>query len=140
MNSILKMERAAPKPFSFSLPFWQATREKKLLIQYCRATGKPQFYPRPTSIFTGRRDLEWREVSGEGSLYTYTIAHRGPGPFQGHEPYVIANVQLDAGVNIIGNLVNCERDQIVIGMRVKPYWVPLSAGMHLLMFEPGRAS
>lgn len=140
MNTLVNMERTAPQPYSFSRPFWEATRQKKLLIQYCRATGKPQFYPRPTSIFTGKRALEWREVSGEGSLYTYTIANRGPGPFRGYEPYVIANVELDAGVNIIGNLIHCEPDQIVIGMRLRPYWAPLSGGMHLLMFEPNRSS
>ncbi|HJQ16478.1 MAG TPA: Zn-ribbon domain-containing OB-fold protein [Allosphingosinicella sp.] len=138
MDSILKIERDAPKAYTFSAPFWEATRDKKLIIQYCKVTGRPQFYPRPTSLFTGRRTLEWREISGEGELFTFTIAYRGIGPFRGHEPYIVANVRLDAGVNIMGNLINCEIEDIAIGMRVKPYWAPLADGKHQLMFEPDR--
>ncbi|HKT13944.1 MAG TPA: Zn-ribbon domain-containing OB-fold protein [Allosphingosinicella sp.] len=138
INSILEIERPAPGFYDFSAPFWEATREKKLVIQYCRKTGKPQFYPRPTSLFTGRRDLEWREVSGKGEIFTFAIGWRGFGQFQGREPYVFATVTIDEGVNIIGNIVNCEIDDLAIGMRVKPYWAPLTDGRHQLMFEPDR--
>ena len=136
MDAILQLDRAAPASYTFSAPFWEATRDKKLLVQFCRQSGNPQFYPRPTSIFTGKRDLEWREVSGRGTIYTYTVAHVGTGAFRGCEPYIIANVELDEGVNIIGNLVGCDVDEVSIGMRVRPYWQPLSDGKHQLMFEP----
>lgn len=136
MNAILKLDRTAPAPFSFSAPFWEATRDRKILLQFCRQTGQPQFYPRPTSIFTGKRDLEWREVSGHGTIYTYTIARVGAGALRGCEPYIIVNVELDEGVNIIGNLVGCDVDELSIGMRVRPHWQALSDGKHQLMFEP----
>jgi uncharacterized OB-fold protein len=129
----------AIKPSSFTQPFWAATREKKLVIQYCRATGKYQHHPRPTSIFTGRKsDIEWREVSGRGELFSWTVVRRGPAAFRGHEPYVIASVTLDVGVNVIANLVHCSLDQIRIGMKVVPCWLPINDGMHLLMFQPDR--
>jgi uncharacterized OB-fold protein len=137
-DNVLNVAREAVTPFFFSRPFWEATREKKLVVQFCRRTGQYQFYPRPTSIFTGRRDIEWREVSGHGEVFSFTIARRGRGPFRGHEPYVIATVTLDVGVNVIGNVVNCNIDDIHIGMKVIPYWAPLPDGMHLLMFEPLR--
>jgi uncharacterized OB-fold protein len=135
-DNVLNVEREAVTPFFFSRPFWEATREKKLMVQFCRRTGQYQFYPRPTSIFTGQRDVEWREVSGHGEVFSFTIARRGRGPFRGHEPYIIATVTLDVGVNVIGNVVNCDIDNIRIGMKVIPYWAPLPGGMHLLMFEP----
>ena len=57
--------------FGFSKPYWEATREKKLVIQRCRVTGKYQHYPRPVSIYTGRRrDIEWHEVSGKGEIFS----------------------------------------------------------------------
>jgi uncharacterized OB-fold protein len=136
VNDTLDITREPPKPRSFSRPFWEATRDKKLMIQYCRKTGKYQFFPRANSIYTGRRDLEWREVSGKGEVFTYTVARRARPPFQGHEPFLIAMVTLDEGVNVMGNVVNCELDQIRIGLRVAPYWHPLSNGTHLLMFQP----
>lgn len=137
-DNVLNVEREAVTPFFFSRPFWEATREKKLIVQFCRRTGQYQFYPRPTSIFTGRRDIEWREVSGHGEVFSFTIARRGRGPFRGHEPYVIATVTLEVGVNVIGNVVNCNIDDIHIGLKVIPDWAPLPDGMHLLMFEPLR--
>lgn len=135
-NDTLSVERPAIRPASFSKPYWDATREKKLLIQYCPRTQQYQFFPRPVSIFTGRRELEWREVSGHGRVFSYTIATLGLGPFRGHEPYIVALVELDEGVQIMANIVECELDAIRIGMEVVPFWAPLSDGTHLLMFRP----
>jgi uncharacterized protein len=125
------------QPSSFTKPFWAATREKRLVIQYCRATGRYQHHPRPTSIFTGRKsDIEWREVSGRGEIFSWTVVRRGPEAFRGHEPSVIASVTLDVGVNVIANLVQCPLHDIRIAMKVQPCWLPVNDGMHLLMFQP----
>jgi uncharacterized OB-fold protein len=141
LNDTLSVKREAPKPRSFSKPYWDATRDKKLLIQYCRKSGQYQFFPRATSLFTGRaRDLEWREISGKGEIFTFTIARRTREPFQGHEPFFIATVTLDVGVNVLGNVVHCGVDEMRIGLKVKPFWAPLPNGTHLLMFEPDRAA
>jgi uncharacterized protein len=136
VNDTLDVVREPPVPRSFSRPFWEGTRQKKLLVQFDRRNGKYQFFPRPNSLFDGRRGLEWREVTGNGVIFSYTIARRGPPAFRGREPYLIATVTLDVGVNVIANVVHCRLDQIVIGMKVKPYWLPLANGTHLLMFEP----
>ena len=129
------------KPYGFSRPFWEATRDKQLLLQYCRAAGKYQHYIRPTSIFTGRRrDLEWRPASGKGQLFSYTVSRRAPPAFRGHEPYLVATVTLDEGVNFVANVVNCPIENVRIGMRVEAYWHPLSDGRHLFMFQPERTA
>ncbi len=136
LNNTFDVKREL-KPYNFSKPFWEATREKKLLVQYCKVAGKYQTYVRPTSIFTGRRrDLEWREVSGRGELFSYTVAVRGPHEFRGHEPYLVVSVKLDVGVLFIANMVNCAMEDVHIGMNVAPYWHPLGDGRHLLMFQP----
>jgi len=138
LNDTLDVPREAPKPRTFAKPFWEATREKKLLLQYDRRDGSYQFPPRPTGMRSGRRDLEWREVSGKGKIFTFTVARRAREPFRGHEPFLIAMVTLDEGVNVMANIVNCPLDDMAIGVRVKPFWAPLPDGTHLLMFEPDR--
>jgi uncharacterized OB-fold protein len=138
INDTLDVPREPPPWRSFSKRHWDATREKKLLIQFDTKTGRPQFFPHPVSIYSGRRTLEWREVSGKGSVFSFTIARRAREPFRGHEPFLIALVTLEEGVNVMANMVNCRLDEIAIGLRVKPYWAPLSNGTHLLMFEPDR--
>jgi uncharacterized OB-fold protein len=138
LNDTLGVKRAI-KHFDFSEPYWEGTKQKKLVIQYCRATGKYQHFPRPVSIFTGRRrDIEWREVSGKGVVYSYTTTHRGTPAFRGVEPYAVVSVTLDVGVNFIANIVNCPAEELKVGMKVKPYWHPLADGTHLMMFQPDR--
>jgi len=46
--------------------------EKRLLLQYDPEAQKYRFYPRGLSLHTGKRNLEWREASGKGTLYSYT--------------------------------------------------------------------
>jgi uncharacterized protein len=136
LNDTLGILREPPKPRSFSKAYWDATREKRLIVQYDTRSGKYQFFPRATSIYDGHRNLDWREVSGKGEIFSYTIAYRARPPFQGHEPFVIGLVTLDEQVNVMANIVHCDRDRLNIGLRVKPFWAPLSNGTHLLMFEP----
>ena len=73
LNDTLSLKREI-RSFGFAKPFWDGTREKKVVIQYCRKTQKFQHFPRPTSIFTGRRgDIEWREISGKVEIFCYAV-------------------------------------------------------------------
>lgn len=122
-------------PYNFTRVFWDAARDGKLLLQYDPAVGKYQFYPRPVSVFSGRRDLEWREASGKGTVYTYTVSHKAPPPFKNVPPFVIATVELAEGVRIITNLVDCPPDRVRIGMPVRLIWVK-AGDMNFPAFEP----
>src|ERR1700719_1292310 len=112
LNDTLSVAREPPRPRTFSQAYWDATREKRLLIQYDKRSGKYQFFPRATSIYDGRRNLDWREVSGRGEVFSYTIVYGARPPFQGHEPFVIGLVTLDEGVNVMTNIVHCARDRL----------------------------
>lgn len=140
LNNTLDVARTTPRTFPFSKPFWDATRDKKVVLQYCPDTAQFQFYPRPTSLFTGRTNLEWREVSGKGKIFAFTVAHVARPPFAEHTPFLIATVTLDEGVNVIANVINCTLEQMAIGVRVRPAWTPLADGTNLLLFEPDEAA
>jgi uncharacterized protein len=138
LNDTLSVKRTI-RHFDFSQPYWEGTRNKKLVLQRCKVTKKFQHFPRPVSIFTGRkRDIEWAEVSGKGKVYSYTVTERGTPAFRGMEPYAVVSVTLDVGVNFIADIVNCTLDELKVGMAVKPYWHPLDDGTHLLMFQPDK--
>ena len=79
----LEGHRPAPVKQDFSAPFWKGAAEGKFLLQYCPESGQYQFYPRPVSIRTGKRNLEWREVSGRGTVYSHTVTYRSPIPVKG---------------------------------------------------------
>ena len=139
LNDLIDVERPLPVERSFSKPFWDATREKRLLLQYDRVAGAYQFYPRPTSIHTGKAsNLEWREVSGRGTIFSYTIARRARPPFRDHEPFFLVLVTLEEGVNVMSNAIRCPLEEMRVGLKLKPWWLPLSDGRHLPLFEPDR--
>ena len=133
-----KIPRPMPRINSYmeTKPFWDAAKNGKLLIQYCKDTGKPQFFPRPVSLANGKRNLEWREASGRGTVYSYTNTFSA---WPGHEdrvPYMVALVELEEGVRILANLLNVKAEDVKIGMPVKLYWEKLSEDINYPAFQP----
>ncbi len=119
----LEGHRPAPVKQNFSKPFWDGAAEGKLLLQYDPESGQYQFYMRPIAVQTGKRNLEWREASGRGTVYTHTITYRSPLPVKGLKPYVVALVELEEGVRIMANVIGCAPEAVQIGMAVKLAWV-----------------
>jgi uncharacterized OB-fold protein len=140
MSEPKKIPRPLPRPniYAKTQPFWDAANEGKLLLQYCPDTGKYQFFPRPGSIFTGKRNVEWREASGRGTVYSWTETLV---PWPGHEdrvPYICALVELEEGVRILCNLMNVSAADIQIGMPVTLMWERLSEQFNYPAFEPAK--
>ncbi len=105
-----------------SQPFWDGIAQGKLVLQYCTEAKRFQHYPKPVSSYTGRRTLEWREVSGDGVIYACTVV-RIPGPgLDGRLPLCVATVELDEGVRIIANVLDCAPEDLKIGKRVRLAW------------------
>ena len=130
--------RPLPRPdiYTKTASFWEAANQGKLLLQYCKDTGKYQWFPRSGSIYTGKRNIEWREASGRGTVYSWTLS---VAPWPGHEdrvPYICAYVELEEGVRILVNLFNVKPEDIRIGMPVKLMWERLSEKFNYPAFEP----
>lgn len=129
--------RPVPKPNAYvdTTPFWNGVKEKKLLLQYCPEAKRFQHLPRPVSVYTGKKNVEWREVSGDGTIYSCTVI-RIPGPgMEGRLPLCVATVELDEGVRFIANVLNCNPEQLRIGARVKLAWDKLDGGHNYPAFE-----
>lgn len=102
-----------------SRPFWDAAKAHRLMIPHCKACGKYHFYPRELCPHCHSDDLEWRDVSGRGEVYSYTIARRPAGPVYADDvPYVIAMIVLDEGPRMLTNIITDDVDSIAIGDRV----------------------
>ena len=81
--------------------------------------------------------IEWREASGEGTVYAASVHHRpGPGRDPAEGPYVVALIDLAEGVRMMSNVVGCPPDDVDVGMPVRLTWEPLSDGRHLPLFTP----
>jgi uncharacterized protein len=116
-------------------PFWDATREGRLLLQWCTACACPVWYPREVCLRCLGSTLEWRESQGRGVVYACTVEHKAQTRAL-EPPYVVALVELDEGVRLLSNVVGRPPDQVAVGDRVRVTWEPLSDGRRLPLFEP----
>ena len=105
-----------------------------------RPRSRYVFYPRTLAPGTLADDLEWREIDGAATLYTYTVARRPTGPpWADALPQLPAVVQWDVGPRFSTELVDVEPDDIHIGMRLEPVFCDVpDTGMTLLRYRPVR--
>jgi uncharacterized protein len=126
-----------PEPTTVSKPFWGAAREHRLLIQRSQKTGQAVFYPRSVSPFGPNDELEWFEASGRGTVYAFTVARRPTAPQWANDtPYVVAIVELDEGARMTTNIVDCDPDEVHIGMRVVVAYDDVTPEVTLVKFRP----
>lgn len=138
MNTNAKA-RPLPKPTPTTQPFWDGAKRGKLKLQYDPVSRKYQFWPRMCSVRTGKRNLQWKETSGKGQLYSYTVTHVPAAGFENKAPYLVGLIELDEGVRIIGNLINVKPEDVKIGMRVRVAWEKLSDDLNYFAFVPDNA-
>lgn len=113
------VSRPLPVPDENTAAFWTAGKAGKLVLQRCQSCDRLQFYPRAMCATCLSDSLEWIEASGKGQLYSHTTVHRALMPgFEDAVPYVVALVELDEGVRLLCQLVNCEPEEAFVGMRV----------------------
>ena len=130
------LPRPVPTPTPLTQPFWDAAHKKKLVLQFDQETGSTQFWPRPVSVDSGRRAMDWREVSGKGTLYAWTRVHVPMRGFEDDVPYLVASVDLVEGTRITARLVNATVEDLAPGMKVRVAWERLSDDVNMYVFEP----
>lgn len=132
-----ELVKPLPVPTPISRPFWEGLANGKVRIQQCDACGTWVFYPRSRCSCCLSDQLRWRDVSGNGSLYTFTIARQPTSPhFANETPQLLAVVELDEGVRLTSNLVDVDEADIQVGMRVKACFERVSPDITLLKFQP----
>jgi uncharacterized OB-fold protein len=118
-------------------PFWDAARAGRFLIRRCRACGVAHHYPRPFCPECWSEDLVWEEVSGRGTLYTYsTVFVNDLPPFDARVPYVAAVVDLDEGPRVLTNIVACDPADLRVGMPVEVVFEALTPDITVARFRP----
>src|SRR5215472_12659117 len=90
----MKFDRPMPVKTPTTAPFWDALAQHRIVIQYSPSSDAYVFYPRVRAPRTLANDLEWREISGMGTLYSFTVAHRPVSPhFADAVPQLLAIVE-----------------------------------------------
>lgn len=93
---------------------------QELRLPRCQDCAAFHFYPRSRCPECGSARLEWQPVSGDGTVYSYTVVHRAPAPeFAGEVPYVVAVVALAEGPHLMSRIVGIAPEAVRIGMAVR---------------------
>jgi uncharacterized OB-fold protein len=134
------VQRVEPPVTPLTEPFWDATRGREFLLQWCRPCDAPVFYPREVCPRCLEAQLEWRPASGRGTVHAVSVQHRPAMPLPAFTdgPYTVALIELAEGVRIMSNVTGCPPDEVTVGMPVTLTWEALSDGRNLPQFQPAR--
>ena len=121
-------------------PWWDAARDGQLLVKRCADCGKAHWYPRIFCPFCWSENVNWEQASGKATLYTYSVVYANDlPPFNEKVPYVAAVVDLDEGPRMLSTLVDCEFDQLQVGMPLEVTFEQRTEEITLPVFRPAAA-
>ncbi|KOC23363.1 acyl dehydratase [Comamonas testosteroni] len=123
-----------PHPTEISTPYWEGLKAHEVRIQQCDR-GHSLFFPRTHCPTCGSRSLKWSKVSGEGTLYSFTVARIPTMPeFTDEMPQALAVVELREGVRINTTMVGVAPEALKVGMEVRPVFDERPGEVTLLRF------
>jgi uncharacterized protein len=116
-------------------PFWDAAADGRLVVEHCDACGADTFPPRGMCRACRSRDVGWVEVTGPGTVYTYTVNHQRWMPDL-EVPYAVVLVEFadHPGVRVAGRLRGCAPGEVAIGMAVDVGFEPGPDGVAIPSF------
>jgi acyl dehydratase/uncharacterized OB-fold protein len=132
----MSWNKPLPQPTPISAPYWDGLKAHEVRLQQC-THGHWLFFPRTHCPTCGSRQLTWKTVSGEGTLYTYTVA-RVPtlSEFSDEMPQLLAVVELEQGVHINTTMVGVQPEGLRVGQRVRPVFDERPGSVTLLRYTP----
>lgn len=130
-----KPSTPVPEKRPETIKFWEGCKEGQFLLQKCDDCGKFIYYPRALCPVCMSSSISWVPSTGKGEVYTYSIHNRGPSPaFK--TPYVVALIDLEEGVRVMSNVVECDPHDVNIGMKVEVVFEQLTDEIFLPKFKP----
>jgi hypothetical protein len=130
--------RPAPILTDDNAGFWDAAREHRLVAQQCASCGRLRHPPRPMCPHCRSLDVELVDLSGHGTVYSFSIIHYPPTPFFDY-PVLAVLVDLDEGIRLVSNLVDVDPASIdgtsLVGARVTVDWASADGDAELPVFR-----
>ena len=120
-----------------SKPYWDSCRLGRLVIQKCDNCSEFQFYPRGICANCWSNDIKWYTATGRGTVWSFTVTYQNRTPgFAEDVPYVLALVELEEGVRMFTNIIDCQPTDVRIGMDVEVAFVQANNQISIPYFKP----
>ncbi|MGH7864622.1 MAG: Zn-ribbon domain-containing OB-fold protein [Candidatus Binataceae bacterium] len=135
----VKYSKPLPHLDEENRPWWEALKRHELYVQRCRDCGDLRYYPRAQCTECLSPNTEWVKCSGRGKVYTFTVTNQNQAPgFRESLPYIMAYVELDEGLRMLSNIVECRPEEATIGMPVEVVYDDVTPEVTLAKFRPAR--
>ncbi len=100
--------------------YWREIPQRyRLEASRCKTCREVYFPPRLVCGKCRSRAFETVRLSDEGEIVTYTVIRVPPSQFVDEAPYAVGIVELDGGVKVMAQIVDCDFDDLDIGKKVK---------------------
>jgi len=133
------IEKPLPAITEDGAPYWEYAKQRELRVQRCATCSHLRFPPSNVCPKCLAEEHEWVALSGRGTIYSFIVIHRPQHPaFQEDAPYNVAIVELDEGIRLHGNVVDCRNEDLHIAMAVEVVFDEVKDGVVLPKFRPRR--
>jgi uncharacterized OB-fold protein len=127
-----------PVPDADSRPFWEGCHHHKLLIMRCNRCGQVRFPPTTFCSRCQAHEHLWIESTGRGRVFSWIVV-RHPVPQEVYAedvPYIVAVVELEEGVRIPSNIIDCTPELVRAGLPVHVVFRDVNDQISLPVFRP----
>ena len=131
-------KKPLPAVDDLSQPFWEAAKQRRLVVQRCQECGYFNHPPRPACDACQSQQFQFEPVSGRGAIYSFTVMHQpNIAGFENQIPYINILVELEEQplLFMVSNLPGSEKDMVRIGGRVEAYFEDVDADVTLPQFQ-----
>lgn len=125
-----------PTPDIDSEHWWAALNDQRLTVNRCGACGAASLYVRAFCPVCWSEDVALEEVSGRGTLYTWSVVHQNAAPFADRTPYIAAIVDLDEGPRLMSVVERCPESALRAGLALQVAFRETEAGQKIPVFRP----
>jgi uncharacterized OB-fold protein len=130
-------KKPLPVPSSESKPYWDALRERRLMIPRCDECKEFWFPPSFLCPHCSSAKWTWAQASGKGRIFSYVVYHRVYHPgFADEVPYAVAVIELAEGPRMISNVVGIAPEKLVCDMPVEITYVDITEDRTIPKFRP----
>lgn len=113
-------KKPLPELEGFTEQFYAFCKQGELRFQRCEDCEAWRHVPREMCAECGSMQWGWQASSGRGKLFTWTVAERPLHPaFADDAPYAPAVVELEEGVRLVTEIVDCQPHELDIDAAVE---------------------
>lgn len=131
----MSIPQPLPELDGLTKAFYDHCQAGELRFQRCSDCGHFRHVPRDVCAHCGSFAWEWASSSGRGIIYTWTVVNRALHPaFADATPYAPVVVELEEGVRVVSQVLDCRPEELRIGLPVKVKFVPVNKQLSLPYF------